>query len=305
MPKLIGSKSKKQRVNRQNRSKQIIYGVIITIGVFLAAAALRVIIGDYMEDAAARTEYEELRAYSPNTATPTPSADITPDGNEDTGDDPVFVDIGDTGDTEDTGDIGDESRNNEEPEDQTDSETEDEQDRINLFALSFDELASLNRDFIGWIVAGNSIDYPVVRGSNNDKYINTTFTGNRNTAGAIFMDYRHTRGFDEQVSIIYGHNTRDRTMFSSLANYLDPDFMRNHPHIYITTRDGNSLVYKVFAAKLTDAWDPAYATGFSEHENASVDFLDAPENATRFLLLSTCTRSPDDDERILIFASLI
>ena len=293
MPKLFGSKSGKQQKFHQKRRRQLFYGVLLVIGAFVAAVALRIIIGDLLEDAAARSEYDKLRAYSPGIATPDSPADIIAGGSGNNGD------IDNSSNEESTG-ISDAR----EPEEDKDDEI-NEDEGVNLYRLSFDELASLNRDFIGWIVAGRSIDYPVVRGNDNDRYINTTFTGNRNTAGTIFMDYRHTRGFDEQVSIIYGHNTRDRTMFSSLANYLDPDYLRSHPHIYITTREGKSLVYRVFAAKLTDAWDPAYSISSLDQTNAPEVFYNAPENATRFLLLSTCTRGPDDDERILVFASLI
>jgi len=118
------------------------------------------------------------------------------------------------------------------------------------------------------------------------------------------MDYRHTEGFDEHVAILYGHNTRDGSMFSVLANFLDPSFRRRNPNINITTRDGKNLTYRVFAAILTDAWDAAYTIGISDNEKAADVFPDAPENASRFLLLSTCTRSSDKDERILVYAAM-
>jgi len=190
------------------------------------------------------------------------------------------------------------------PIDDIDEIIEPEEEERDLRDLSLDELAALNRDFVGWINASSRIDYPVVRGSDNNKYINTTFLGARNTAGAIFMDYRHSKGFDEHVAILYGHYTRDGSMFTTLISFLDPGYRRTNPNINITTRDGRALTYKVFAAKLTDAWDIAYTVGINESSRASEVFPDAPANARRFLLLSTCTRSRNDDERILVFAAL-
>jgi len=254
-----------------NRKRQIIYGSLIVVGAFLAAAALRMLIGDVVEDAAARNEYEQLRAHSP-----TGSLDRVP-GNDYIDDFP-------------------------EPDEYYDPEAAEEEN-INFRALSFDELAAINRDFVGWIGIGSFIDYPVVRGSDNNKYINTTFTGNRNSAGTIFMDYRNTRNFDEHITILYGHLTRDGTMFSSLSNYLNSTFLQNNPNISITTRDGVSLTYRVFAAKQTDAWDPAYSVGFTEGTQAADVFPNVPANASSFLLLSTCTRSRNDDERIIVFAA--
>ena len=251
------------------KKKQIIYCSLLVVGVFFIAAALRVLLGDYMEDVAARSEYEQLRAYSPE-AVQTPQNSESPDD---------YTEYDD------------------------DFESLDEENE-NIRALTFDELAAINIDFIGWINAGSHIDYPVVRGRDNEKYINTTFTGARNSAGAIFMDYRNLKGFDEHVSILYGHYTRDGTMFSSLAQYLNPSFLRNNPNIRITTRDGRTLNYRVFAARQTDAWDIAYTVGISDSARASEVFPDVPANASRFMLLSTCTRGGNDDERLLVFAAL-
>ena len=270
----IRSKKKKRPVNhkewkfRERRKKQIIYGSLIITGAFLVTIALRIIFGGFAEDSAARGEYERLREQFSN----------------------ISGQSGDENSDESTGSyINGENNEN--------SDTD-------IRSLSLDELAAMNRDFIGWISAGYAIDYPVVRGSDNNKYVNTTFFGTTNTAGTIFMDYRNKEGFDEQVAILYGHHTRDGSMFSTLINYLDQSYLRNNPNIKITTRDGRILNYKIFAAKLTDAWDIAYSTGINDSANAGNIFPDAPANTSRFLLLSTCTRNRNDDERVLVFAAL-
>ena len=257
--------------------RQVIYCSLMVIGVFFAAAALRVLIGDLFEDVAARSEYEQLREYSPNN--PARAVQDTGPPDQDDPDEPPV-------------------ENSDEDWDAL------EEENRSMRELSFDELAAINSDFVGWISAGSHLDYPVVRGRDNDRYINTTFTGSRNSAGAIFMDYRNARGFDEHVSILYGHYTRDGTMFSSLNQYLNSNFIRSNPNITITTRDGRTLTYRVFAAKLTDAWDIAYTVGISDTARASEVFPDAPANASRYLLLSTCTRGGSDDERILVFAAI-
>lgn len=247
----------------QEQFKKVLYASLIVVGVVLATVALRIVIGELVEDAEARTEYQELRERYWQASEPR-------DGVE--------------GLDEELGD-----------------EEEAERD---LSDLSLDELAAINRDFIGWINASSTIDYPVVRGADNEKYINTTFFGSTNSAGTIFMDYRHLNGFDEQVSILYGHNTRDGSMFAALVNYLNPTYLRNNPTITITTRDGRKLTYRVFDARLTDAWDTAYTIGIADAGRASEMFSNVPANASRFLLLSTCTRSNNNDERILVFAAI-
>jgi len=267
---------KRKKRGRSLRPGHIAYASMAVVGIFFAAAALRVLIGGFLEDTSARNEYEQLRE-SFHSSEPQRPAPVSPDATP-------------------------------EPENENDSylgPDEDDAEGIeDIRALSLDELAALNRDFKGWMTVGSNIDYPVVRGSDNSKYLNTTFMGQRNTAGAIFMDYRHIEGFDEQVCIIYGHNTRDGSMFSPLIRYLEPAYLQSNPNISITTRDGRKLTYRIFAAKLTDAWDMAYTIGITDSARAT-EFPDAPQNASRFLLLSTCTRGGSNDERVLVFAALV
>jgi len=265
---------KRKRKGRSLRPGHIAYASMAVVGVFFAAAALRVLIGGFLEDTSARNEYDQLRESFHVSTTPEPaSPEVTTE--------PLNEDESYLGPDED------------------DAESVDD-----IRALTLDELAALNRDFKGWMTVGSHIDYPVVRGSDNNKYLNTTFMGQRNTAGAIFMDYRHINGFDEQVCIIYGHNTRDGSMFAPLTRYLEPAFLQNNPNISVTTRDGKKLTYRIFAAKLTDAWDIAYTIGINDTGRAS-EFPNAPQNASRYLLLSTCTRGGSNDERVLVFAALV
>ena len=44
--------------------------------------------------------------------------------------------------------------------------------------LSFEELQSNNPDVLGWLcVYGTGVDYPLVQGTDNDVYLNTSVTG--------------------------------------------------------------------------------------------------------------------------------
>ena len=170
--------------------------------------------------------------------------------------------------------------------------------------LNLAELARINPDFVGWISIENYIEYPVVRGVNNDIYIHTTFSGGQNSAGAIFMDFRNRAGFDDSITILFGHRARNGTMFAPLVKYLDRSFLQENPKIVITTRDGEVLTYRVFSSKLTDAWDTLYDLSFSNSSQAAGAFPNAPADTNRFLLLSTCTPNSDKDERIIVFAAL-
>ena len=169
---------------------------------------------------------------------------------------------------------------------------------------SLKALVELNQDFVGWISVGGIISYPVVQGEDNTKYLNTTFSGRRNPSGAIFMDYRVAGGFDDPVCIIYGHNMKDGSMFARLHRYQNQSFMAERPYITITTAQGDTLTYRIFGAKITDARDVAYNLSFTTAATAAKAFSDAPENAERFLILSTCTNNANDNERLIVYAAL-
>ncbi|MCL2366631.1 MAG: class B sortase [Oscillospiraceae bacterium] len=165
--------------------------------------------------------------------------------------------------------------------------------------------SEINPDFVGWIsIEGTSVHYPIVQGLDNNRYLGITFSGERNPAGTIFMDYRIIEGFDAPITILYGHNMRDGSMFASLLNYLEPEFMSSYPEITIVTADGTFLVYEVFRARRVTAWDSVYTLDFND-EAAVAFFETAPTDTSRVLLLSTCTGDGDRNARVLIYASLL
>lgn len=175
---------------------------------------------------------------------------------------------------------------------------------VEIPAEPLERLARMNPDLVGWISVKDMIDYPIVQGKDNDLYLNTTFTGKNNPAGAIFMDYRHTRGFDEPVCVIYGHNMRDGSMFALLNDYIQPAFMAEHPHITITAAEGGTLLYQVFDAKLTDMRDTVHDPDALANA-ASAVVGDPSGSAGRYLILSTCTPGADKSERMLVYAALV
>jgi len=174
-------------------------------------------------------------------------------------------------------------------------------DKVNIDMSQFTEI---NSDFVGWIlITGTSVSYPVVQGQNNEIYLATTFSGDRNPAGAIFMDYRTTQAFDASITILHGHNMGDGSMFAPLLGYLDLTFRNDHPEIMIITACGEILIYEVFNARRARAWDRIYALDFNDIEMVAT-FENAPLGTERILLLSTCLSDGDRDARVLVYATL-
>jgi len=164
--------------------------------------------------------------------------------------------------------------------------------------------SAINPDFVGWLaIGGTELSYPVVQGQDNELYLSTTFHGERNPAGAVFMDYRMRQSFDTPVVMLHGHNMRDGSMFASLPKYLDPVFLDDHLDIVIVTAEGETLVYEVFHARRTNAWDSIYTLDFNSATTIAL-FETAPPETSRILVLSTCTSDGDRSARVLVYAAL-
>lgn len=87
--------------------------------------------------------------------------------------------------------------------------------------IDFDNLKSINKDIVAWIKSGEgSIDYPLVQCEDNEKYLRTAANGDTNIFGAIFLDYRNN-SLDDPLVLIYGHMTKNRSMFGSLNDFKD------------------------------------------------------------------------------------
>jgi len=251
------------------RARRLIYAALFLPALAGAILASVMLILAQRESRAAQDEYEGLREHSPLvTETSTPPPLQAPPLEPDTDNDP---------DTD---------------------ETEEPETVVNL--------QNINKDYIGWIkIDGSVIDYPVVQGKDNWKYIYTTFTGDYNKSGTIFMDCRSTGAFDNNFAVLYGHNRSDGTMFTALHDYEDKTYLKEHPEITIALPDGETLTYRIFAARLTTVEDELYSLFYSSQTTIERYFTrhNAPEGAQHFLVLSTCTFGGTKEERLLVFAA--
>jgi len=185
----------------------------------------------------------------------------------------------------------------------TDPEDEDEDDLKEEPAIEImPNLVEFNPDYIGWIrIYGTQIDYPVVRGPDNDKYLNTTFRGGRNPSGTIFMDYRCVEGFSN-FAILHGHNMKNGSMFSGLHNFRESGFLDTYNEIIIFTHYEEMLIYRIIDVFITDMSDEIFS--LPEMEKHDIDTYFAQMNiqdSANILVLSTCTAG-HRDERLLVIA---
>ena len=115
--------------------------------------------------------------------------------------------------------------------------------------IDFDALKAINPDTVGYIkVNHTNIDYIVVKGNNNNYYLNHNFEKKWNVAGWVFGDYRNHFDETDKNLIIYGHNTKDGSMFDSLINVLEKDWYKNpENHIITLITEMGTYQYQVFS----------------------------------------------------------
>ncbi len=126
-----------------------------------------------------------------------------------------------------------------------------------------EDLSNINEDFRFWLeVENTNIDYPVVQGKDNNYYLKKDFKNNTNGSGSIFMDYRNDYSIDKNT-ILYGHNMRNKTMFSRIEKYKEKEFFKENNKINVYTNYGID-VYEVFSVYATEPGFDYLDTSFSD-----------------------------------------
>ncbi|CEP94826.1 peptidase C60B [[Clostridium] sordellii] len=177
-------------------------------------------------------------------------------------------------------------------------------------------LYNINSDYMGWINIENTpIDYPIVKGDNNEFYLTRDFNKQYLKTGSIFMDYRN-EGFKDKNIVIYGHNMKDKSMFGSLNKFKNLDYLSKNKYISITTKNDEKLMYEIFGLYVTSVDDTeSISVNFNKEEdfneyiegifnksiyNSNIDI----KSTDKMLTLSTCSYE-FSNARLVIHAKLI
>lgn len=173
------------------------------------------------------------------------------------------------------------------------------------------EYYQINPDYVGWLfVNGTVIDYPVVRGQDNEMYLSHNFYREPDIFGAIFMDYRNIGMGIDQHTIIYGHYTQYGQMFGELDKFLNEDFLNENSEFSFSDGYGQRR-YRIFSVHVSPADTIFLDIDFEGNEYT--DFLSMLKNLSVFpsevpvteenkiLTLMTCNDSAENG-RLFIHA---
>lgn len=181
--------------------------------------------------------------------------------------------------------------------------------------VDFDALQAINPQIVAWICSDSGdINYPIVRGTDNEYYLNRLVDGTVNRNGSIFMDFRNQPDFADRNTFIYGHNMLDGTMFASLSRYSEAGYYEQHPELLLVTPE-RSYSLQVFAGCVVPGNSDIYQLAFHDEEDFSA-YLDkvlsmseftasaAVTQEDRIVTLSTCAYRYED-ARYVLFCKLM
>ena len=166
--------------------------------------------------------------------------------------------------------------------------------------IDFAKLKEVNPDTVGWIRVNNTnINYPVVKGTNNDYYLKRDFKKKWNEGGWIYADYHNNVDGNDKNLVIFGHAMKNKTMFGSLLNTLDSNWNKDETNLkiyrhfgfvhYVNTQFDTDEEYKDFINNVKDRSIYKYKEDVS--------------STTNILTLSTCY--DNNDTRLVVHAYLI
>lgn len=183
--------------------------------------------------------------------------------------------------------------------------------------IDFAAAQAMNPDVYAWIwIPGTNIDYPILQSETEDDayYLNHTIEKKEGLPGTIYTEKYNGKEFSSPVTVVYGHNMKNGSMFADLHKFEDKAFFDANPYVYIYTPD-RTLKYHIFSAT---PFDDRYLLG-SYNFSSQVDFekyLDELRSSingnvnmgvnvlqqTGILTLSTCI-ADSPNERFLVNAT--
>lgn len=177
--------------------------------------------------------------------------------------------------------------------------------------IDWDKLRKINPEVVGWIYyEGTVIDYPIVKGKDNDMYLYTLFDGSVGGFGTLFADAATEAPFRQFNTIVYGHHMKDGSMFAPLKKLKSSTYAKEHPQLELITPEGKfHLVIWAFLNQPADS--QIYVTNI--HDKAErEDYMRLVEDLAdyttdvkvsaedRLVVLSTCAYEYQDARYMVV-----
>ncbi len=115
--------------------------------------------------------------------------------------------------------------------------------------IDFQALHEINPELYAWVqIEDTNINYPIAQREGDDGfYLHHDMYGDAVFAGCLYTEDVNSTDWTDPMTIVYGHNMRNQTMFYDLHKFENQEFFDSHPYFYIYTED-TIRVYEIYAA---------------------------------------------------------
>ena len=170
-----------------------------------------------------------------------------------------------------------------------------------------------------WIeIPGTNIDYPIAHCEDavDPFYFTHDIDGNPSDSAMIITDSMNAGDFSDPVTLVYGQDPGDGTMFSGLHDFRDAAFFEDHDRINIYM-DDVQLVYRIYACYIGssdhilvnhDFNDPAafteYFDSIKDTRDLSMNIRDDAKPSFNDHVITLVTHCDDENKRLFVHAVL-
>lgn len=312
----------------QKKEKSKVWLILFFVFLIIMVFAAGMLVKRYINYRTANDQLDSLQSDVNNNTGKTieeHAGEETPEKTEETPEADVENDIVQEGEDTDIINILEEDKDTDTAEEDKDTDIINrvEQSAIEIpdKALDWDALHEENGDIYAWIyVPDTTVDYPVLQHpTDNSYYLNHNMNGTKGYPGCIYTEDFNGKDFSDIHTVIYGHNLKDKTMFSSLHNFENEELFNKDHYIYIYTED-YVFVYRIFAAyefdsiHLLDNYDYTNEYVYEDYLKKIYQTTDRVANVrediqvttgNKIVTLSTCTADHDSNRRFLVTGVLV
>ena len=267
-----------------NKKKQkTLWLVVLILALFGCLLCVGKLVADHMQDQQAQNQYEDLISTEGTLSVETTTENAMPESSK----------------AEETGEL---------------QESTTEEPAVGIH-INFQELQAINPHVYAWIqIPDTNIDYPMLQHPEDDAYYLThTMYGKEHRYGSIYTERINSKDFSDPNTLIYGHNTSNRSMFQNIRYFTDQKYFDEHPYIYIYTPE-RKLTYQIVSCYVYDDRHIMYSFDFSDPQvyQEYLDYIVSPRDMAakvregitlttddRIITLSTCVGTGETSRRLL------
>lgn len=171
----------------------------------------------------------------------------------------------------------------------------------------------------GYFVAQSPKSAKSETGYDDEFYLRRDLDGKANKSGTLFIQtYYNSSDWGDPVTVVYGHNMANRTMFGGLQTFLSKmDFSKQHL-VYMYQKD-RRVTYQIVGGVQYDLSHIIYYHDFTNDEvfnsffdqlwketdgTTNLDKDNKPVAGDKVLILSVC-KNGDDNHRYLVVCKMI